>query len=248
MKNIIFSFVFASVFVSLTSFAEFLPVKVAVPLTKAYIPQGFDSNDISQIVVEGTLTNTCDKVGTTKVAINTESKFIYIEQSIYKYNRSGTETCIDVKVSFKSVLDLGILPEGNYTVKNVIINGSVVGFEKELGQLPIKAAKTGPDDHVYAIIDSASLNVIGGDRAITLRGQLPGPCWVLKGIKVLPESDDVITLLPLIEYDSTYASVCDTGKTTQFINSVKLPTKYTGRVLVHVRSLNGLSVNEIVDL
>ncbi len=216
----------------------FLPKTVDVAIGHAYIPQGFDSNDRTQFVIEGYLPNTCYRLAETETKYDELKKTLVVKQKAYLYNG----LCLQVIVPFNRTVEFGILGSGSYNVKD--------GYtEQALGRLPIAPSlNSGPDDDFYAMVDEVQMGVIDNQAAILVRGNVPGSCWYIKEVKLVIESDDVITVLPVMGYDHNSPVLC-TRENTPFSSSVKLPTNLNkGRYLVQVRSLSGQSVNKIYDL
>ena len=252
MKNTFFLILIALLVSMLTpknSQAQFvLPHEVHIALKKAYIPQGFDSNDRVQVVVEGFLPNTCYRLGPTKVWQGSDPHDLFVEQHAYKY----PGVCLEVIVPFNHSIEFGILPAGNYNIKNVFVEESgTMTYEKSLGTIPVATAATaGPDDHLYAIVDDATLTTSSESKKVVLTGELPGPCWFFEDTKVVVESNDVVTILPIIYYKVPHDSLtqCDVNVTVPFTKAVTLPKLPTGRYLIQTRSLNGQSVNKLFNL
>lgn len=212
------------------------PARVSVPLSGAYIPGGFDSNDRAQLVVEGYFPNTCYRVGPYEKKLNSTSNEISVKQTAYKYKGP----CLFMVVPFSQTIQVGILKANTYKVKDAD-NGS------DLGELPVQAAKnSGPDDHLYASVNEAYVGVVDGNKkAIILQGELPGDCWALKETKVIQDGKNVIAVLPIIE--KTRENSCNDYR-LPFVKTVDIPAVTAGRYLLHVRSLNGVAVNKLVDL
>lgn len=216
-----------------------LPELVEIPLVKAYIPRGFDSNDRVQVVVEGKLPNACYTLGPTETEYQPNTNTIAFVQRAYLY-KSKNSICKTIKdVPFKSEVLLGLLGAGAYDIFDG--RGS-----RSLGTLNVAAATNeGPDDFIYAIIEDAQMNIQQNKKVIAIRGVVPNSCWSVKETRVLVESDDVITLLPIMAYVPKDCS----PSTVPLFTTVKLPTDLkNGRYLVQIRSLNGQSVNKILDL
>jgi hypothetical protein len=212
------------------------PDTVSVPLSTAYIPGGFDSNDRAQVVVEGYFPNTCYRVGPYDKKMNASKKELAITQLAYKYRG----VCLMMIVPFHQTVQLGILSADNYTVKDGNSN-------KLMGILPVQlASNSGPDDSLYASVNDAYLGVVDGSkRAIVIQGELPGDCWELKEKKTVLDGKNVITVMPVIE--KVREANCNDYR-MPFMTTVDLPQVEPGRYLLHVRSLNGQSINKLVDL
>lgn len=209
-------------------------VEVSAPIKGVFIPQGFDNNDNAQVVVEVALPNSCYKMGMVKTLINPDTKSVNVSvTSFYRHSSA----CLQIYTTYPEVVSLGLLDVGNYAV-NV---NSTTDY-----QLPVAlATNDSADDFVYA-------NVLGLVRQSTfdfqIQGRLPRECAQLREIRVLREEGGVMVVLPIVEFPegcdlSTDESVL--GK--EFLATFTLPTDLKGDYLIHVRSFNGGSLNQVVN-
>lgn len=212
------------------------PTQVSIPLTTAYIPGGFDSNDRAQLMVEGYFPNTCYRVGPYEKTLKADANVISITQTAYKYKGP----CLMMIVPFSQTVQVGILKANTYAVKDA-------ASDRVLGELPVKTATTSsPDDFLYASVTDAYVGIVDGNKkALILQGELPGDCWSLKERRVILDGKNVITLLPIIE--KTRSNNCNDYR-IPFVSTVDIPSVPAGRYMLHVRSLNGSAVNKLVDL
>ena len=212
------------------------PTRVSVPLSGAYIPGGFDSNDRSQLVVEGYFPNTCYRVGPHEKKLDSSSNEISINQTAYKYKGP----CLFMMVPFYQTVKVGILKANNYKVKDA--DSGV-----ELGVMPIQVAKnSGPDDYLYATVNEAYVGVVDGNKkAIVIQGELPGDCWSVKETRLIQDGKNVMTVLPIIE--KVRQTNCNDYR-LPFVRTLDIPAVTPGRYLLNVRSLSGEAVNKLVDL
>ncbi len=211
--------------------------EVPAPVNGIFIPKGFDNNDNAQIVITGAYPNTCYQVGRVDAVVNSETKVIDVEvTSFFQSNRA----CLMLYTPFTEVVSLGVLKAGNY---NVQVNSKA---DEEIMPVGLAPSDT-PDDFVYA-------NVFGlirkGDRGFELEGKLPKSCANLKEVKMIEEPGKVMVVLPIVEFpegcNPTIVDDRDYGK--PFSAHFELPADIKGRYLIHVRSLNGGSINQVVEL
>ena len=213
---------------------------VKVSVAKAYIPHGFDNNDVTKIVVEGFFPNTCYKLKKQEkedVSIDPDTKQIKVTQRAYKYD----QMCLMVVVPFNQTIEVGQLKNiGDYSIMDTLTSRS-------LGVMPVAKSETsGPDDFTYATINDAYVGIIETDeRKIILEGQLPGSCWELTSKRAFLDGRDVLTVLPIMNFIAD--DDCD-DKPVKFVTSIPLPELTTGRYLLNVRSLNGQAVNKLFDV
>lgn len=215
------------------------PEEVSVPITGAYIPGGFDSNDSAEVTVEGYFPNSCYRLGQSTFEVNKESGEVLLKQTAYVYKNGF---CLEMIVPFSQTVKVGMLKAQDYKVVDSL-NGRV------LGQLPVAEAKNvGPDDYMYATVKDAYLDKDDGDsdRSVILRGELPNSCWKLKDKRIILDGKNVISVLPIIEKDQKQ-KVCSESA-VKFKSSAELPKISSGRYLLNVRSLNGQAITKLIDL
>lgn len=213
------------------------PKTVETALTKAYIPLGFDDNDRIQIAVAGTFKNTCYKVGPHALKVDAENKTITVQQQAYLYNG----VCLQMFVPYSEVIDVGIIPSGNYKVID-----SQSG--KTLADLPVnQGTSAGPDDFTYAPVSDAYVvnDQDTGKHVLALSGSFGDRCSDFEDIKV-KVANDVIIVQPVLSRKSDIS--CAPEK-VRFLKTIELGNDVKdGVYMLHVRSLNGQAINKLVDL
>lgn len=209
------------------------PVKVPATFKRIYVPEGFDDNDNVQFVGEGVFSSSCYRYSDTVVSVNHTDKIINITTSAYKYNGM----CMQLVLPFDRVVDVGILKQGTYT-----INQGQTGVQ--VGSIVIKSSTRGePDDNLYAPISQALFTSKNGVNKVTLTGDFPMSCMKLRKVETHVLTDGLI-IQPIAEMVNTG---CKDG-TFPFETEVDLGTVKPGRYLLHVRSMNGKSINSLVDV
>lgn len=209
------------------------PLLQPIAINTAFVPQGFDSNDRTQIVIEGTIGGTCYKVGPTLVDVDESTQTIYVKQLAYYYYMP----CDYIFTSFTSVVDIGILKSGNYKILDQKSG-------QTLGLLPVKSATTAaPDDYLYAPVNDAQY--LPKKRQILLTGYYPNVCMHLKQVVTKMDGNHVVVVLPIAEL-SDASEQCPHG-ILPFVQTVDLPPeiKEKERFLLHVRTLNGQAINKV---
>lgn len=210
------------------------PIKVPISFGKLYVPVGFDNNDNVQIVGEGMFPNTCYRYATTLVKVDHKAKTIRLNTVAFKY----PGVCLQVMVPFDRVVDVGILKEGEYSI---ITNND----NQNVGRVSIHTSKTKEaDDFMYAPISQAYFQSKNSVNKVFLTGNLPSSCMKLKEIKSQIQSD-VLVIQPIVEIDPSVPCV---GGQFHFETSVDVGFMKSGRYLLHVRTMNGKSVNNLVDV
>jgi len=210
------------------------PVLVNVVLEKSFIPIGFDDNDKVQVVVTGTFSNACYRVGPYQVQTDRENRKVHIRQSAYLY----PGWCLQIMIPFTQVIDIGLLPSGEYTVGDAT-NGNV------LGKLPVTVAKSqGADDFLYAPVTDAFIQITSDKPILTLKGNFTDRCMQLKKT-VVHYYPDIIVVQPIVEM-SEDTSLCG-HDLIRFQRETVLSTALKGNYLLHVRSVDGQAINKIVE-
>jgi hypothetical protein len=199
-----------------------------------YIPDGFDSNDKVQVTSEGYFPNTCYRVASYESKVDKSTKTISIKPLAYKYNAM----CLQMLVPYYQVIDVGILEAGSYTVKDA-------SSEKTLGNLNVKiATSSSPDDFLYAPVAQARIENRTDGKYVAINGEFTNSCIEFKQMKVDVQKN-VIVVLPITEAADRLD--CKDGK-FPYAQAIKLEGAFSGRYLLHVRTLNGNAVNQLVDI
>ena len=232
MKSILV-LLLASLTFSGFALAQENPVKVPVSFKRIYVPEGFDDNDNVQFVGEGLFSSSCYRYSDTAVSVNHTDKIINISTNAFKYNG----VCMMLVLPFDRVVDVGILKQGTYS----IVQGQT-GLQ--VGSIVVKSSTRGePDDNLYAPISQALFTSKGGVNKVTLTGDFPLSCMKLRKVETHVLTDSLI-IQPIAEMVNTG---CKDG-TFPFETEVDFGTVKPGRYLLHVRSMNGKSINSLVDV
>ncbi len=224
--------------------AEGDPLEVKASVSKIYIPQGFDDNDNVEVILRGAFPDTCHRVGKSSAVVDKLTKTVSVQASAFKY---PGKACTQSIMPFIETVKLGVLPEGTYQLsygeKESQINAS----------FSVERRKTeSPDDFLYATVENASLDVNpeSGKQALKLRGQFPFffiGCMVMKEVRTTLDSNNILVVLPIAELvnDETCQSQ-PADRSFEYTAGLSAPVQ--GEGLVHVRTLNGNSVNNLIDV
>lgn len=218
---------------SLTAFAQYEPTTEGASFSKLYVPVGFDNNDHIQIVGEGLFENACYRPAPTVVNIDQANKVINLGPVAYKY--SGF--CAQVVLPFERTIDIGVLKIGVWKVTQ--------GTDgKVLAEIPVKPALAfAPDDFLYAPVAQAFLRQSGKRTMVYVTGSFSNSCMTMEKVEV-NTSADTIVVQPIAQMG---AADCKEGS-FPFQKAVMIPKLAEGRYLLHVRSLNGNSINNLVNI
>jgi hypothetical protein len=210
------------------------PATVPTLYNTLYVPDGFDSNDNTQVVAEGMFSNACYRPANPNVKVDSSKKTISIGPVAYKFNGF----CLQIILPYDRVIDLGMVPSGQYKLIQEA-NG------QELGQINIKpATNLAADDFLYASISQAFYYSENGKNQVVLTGDFPNSCMKMQEVRIELQSK-VIVIQPIADMQA--GSNCTGGK-FPFRQVVELKSVHAGRYLLHVRSLNGRAVNTLIDV
>lgn len=208
------------------------PVLKEMPLEHIYAPSGFDSNDISEVVITGYLPNMCHK--SPEVGIHRKGDSFTLKVEAYHYEESNP-FCPEVIVPFVLPVKLGILEEGQYKV-----SASINGNDQSVILAVKKAQISTQDDFMYAGVQYIMAKNPGNE--VLLIGQNPSDCFDLKEVRWISNGRDTYSVLPILE---EIKNECP-AVMTDFSYSVEVPDELKrDKVLLHTRSMKGDSVNHI---
>lgn len=217
------------------------PRLVPAPIEKVFVPQGFDDNDNTEVVLHGHFPNTCYKVGPVKIEYGTDGKTISLEPQAYRYNGIA---CAQVRVPFIQTARLGLLAEGAFQIKI-----------KDQPDVPARALEVAharsqsPDDFLYAPVESATIKRADDGRAtLKIEGSYPYffiGCMLITDLKTQITSDNVLVVQPIAEIKDD--SECR-GMSHDFVLEKEVGTLAAVEYLIHVRTLDGNSLNRLMDL
>ncbi len=210
------------------------PTMKRVPITGVFSPRGYDIEDNSELVVSGYLPNSCHRSPTLSKKI-VDDKIEIVLTSFYYGDQNPY--CTEVIMPFVKTIPLGKLDQGNYDV--VVNEGSPSESE---AQFIVSAPRTDNDrNEVYANVEYIERDV--DKRMITLKGHNPSDCYTLDKIRVIDNGKNTISILPRMKKVYELCAM----KMTPFSYEVQLPPLDPQEEnLIHVRSMNGDSINTIL--
>jgi hypothetical protein len=238
MKKILIAVVVFFGLGTVGAFAGDLPDLVTVAPQKVFAPPGFDDNDNAQVVLTGEFPSTCFKVAPATYGVSEADHRIVLNNNAYYYS---TSWCLFVMVPYMQVVNLGLVPNGIYDV----MADDGTGKLRKFTTIPIaKSENPQPDDSLYAVVDDLILSA--DKREFILRGKLTAECMLLKDVKVLARTANIVEVLPVTEL--TPGQDCP-SKITPFERRVSMEgVNWKGETLFHVRSMNGQALNKVLGL
>ncbi len=220
------------------------PELVQAPVDKIFVPHGFDDNDNVELILKGEFPSTCYKAGPVSFRVDQAARKIVITAQSY---RAQQTMCADVMIRFVQPVHLGVLDEGTYTVE-LLDTPQVAPIQLTIG----KATKPTQDDFLYAPVDSATVQRDeNGDDVLRIEGEYPymlTGCMVTRELRAQYDANGVLVVQPISEFTEGDECTSQNQNTHYLIKKDlgKLQTK--GEILIHVRTLNGLSLNYVSDI
>lgn len=209
------------------------PTEVMIPVNHVFTPSGFDSNDNTEIIVQGHLPNLCHKSPKTEVTI--QDNTINITLTSLKYDDSNP-FCPPMIVPIVETVDLGLLNQGDF---KIVVNKKSI-YEQKAGISIAKAPSNAIDNSVYLGVEFVERN--SSSRTITLRGHNPSTCYVFDKFEIFDNGADTLSILPKMKQVSEDCPL----KMTPFEIEMDVPKILDrGMILLHVRSMSGKSVNTL---
>lgn len=209
------------------------PIEKMVPVDHIYVPAGFDSNDTTEVVVSGFLPNLCHKSPTSEV--ETKGNKINIKITSLYYHESNP-FCPEMVVPFVETVKLGLLNKGNY---EILVNGKSQWEMKEKINIT-QSTSSAVDDHNYAYVNYVDKEQANGE--VVLRGYNPSDCFELDKIEHRSNGKDTYSVLPIMKQVRSFCP----RKMVPFSYKWRVPSELESElILLHVRTLDGKSVNSI---
>ena len=260
--NIALSFLVVLLFTLTAGIALAAPLmEVPTPADKIFVPDAYDDNDRVQIILHGDYPDTCYRPGRTRVETDKEERIIRVTANSYTFQSKREEPvfCLESITPFLQEVDLGLLPEGDYTVvfKGAVDDGrkrdgpvlmSVAGPEP--ASLRIRRHSTeAPDDHLYAnVLDAALVIDAAGKQKVVMTGEQPHwlyGCQRLVEVEAYFSPEDVLVVKPITEM--TEGPACDAiTDDRRFVIEQSLSQPFTTEGMLHIKALNSTTVNRLV--
>lgn len=226
-------------FFLLTSAAVASATVIDAPVDHLYVPKGFDSNDSVEVVVTGTFPNPCYSRNGVKVDVKNGEVEINVMALAPEVILMEGMTCPDMPVQFKEVVTLGNLQGGTYSLQ---VNGEQSSSLNRNLKIA-EASSQAVDEYLYADVEWIEKK---SSSEIVLHGFRSSDCLDLDKIKVVSNGEDTLSVLPILK------------QVSKKCNALNVPVSYpvkldlsglkTKRPLLHVRTIDGKSVNTILSL
>lgn len=200
-----------------------------VPADGVFIPKGYDSNDDIELIVDGYLPNLCYK--NPQAFVEVDKNIINVSVKALSSD-NGMVACAEMVVPFIHSFSVGVLDRGLYEVH---LNG------KKSGELFVEeSSSSAMDDLIYANVES--IERVPGENRVIIHGHHPSFCLEFNHFEVFDNNKDVYSVLPVMKQVSEFCPL----KLVPFSLELEVPDSLDQkRVLLHVRGMNGKSVNSL---
>jgi hypothetical protein len=218
------------------AFGSSLP-DIKIQFERAFIPQGFETRDETQVVMAGTLPDTCYKPTRVETQVDKAAKVITITQ----WAAAASTNCLPMIVPFYSVVKLGRLEAGEYELRDEPSQANLGSLEV----LPSKDPGGGSDYLNFAPLSDAYVETdpVTGRLELVLEGSWLDRCSRFKEIQVVYQSD-VIVVKPIIESESGSRKCGSKRSRAGFTERVALKAMSLP-YLLHVRLRGGEAINKL---
>ncbi|MDA0712781.1 MAG: hypothetical protein O2897_02205 [bacterium] len=204
--------------------------------TRIFVPNGFDTNDQSEVLLSGWLPTPCFMKPEAEVQVDGRN----ININLKSHAKSGG-VCITMAYPFLVKANLGRLGQGQYRIN---VNEQSSADPKATIRINPTTSNS-IDDFIYAHVDD--VHVDPTNDTVVLTGYNPSDCVTLDLIHYTSNESDTIAILPIMK------------KVQQSCEKKLVPFRYTfgmprvlpedaKEFLLHVRSLEGSSVNKLVRM
>jgi hypothetical protein len=230
----IFGVVGAVGFATQTQAAELYEVQAEY----LFVPNGFDDNDQAEVVLDGWLQTSCDKIAKPKVKFMLEQNLIQVQAMA----KRGHYLCAPVMSRYTVVVPLGRLPYGVYKVETN--RGLMVE-----SMLVEESSSSGPDEFIYAKVDEAFVDYApefdaAGRWSVVISGNFRSSCEKMDKI-LLTQQDRSFQVQPIIkEEGEVCVDILEPYVARVFLEDDDV---LEGRYLAHVRSFGGKSLNRVFN-
>src|SRR3989338_3709700 len=199
--------------------------EVTLMAEHVFVPQGFDSNDNSEVVVTGWYPNPCYEWSRVILDKTAEG----VEISLKAFVKQGLDrVCIDMAVPYMESVKLGSLQEGKSRLFVGALNTEMVVAKSDSASI---------DDHLYGQVR----RVRADEKTLVLEIENPSSCIELDHIESIFNGKDTCSILPIMR-QITKACPRD-PRTFEYRFTIPEECLQGDKVLFHVRSLEGKAVN-----
>jgi hypothetical protein len=212
---------------------------IQAPVDHLYVPTGFDSNDAVEVVVTGKFPNTCYSRNSVDVKIKGDIVNINITAIAPAKPILTEKSCPQMVVPFKEVVTIGNLQGGNYEIR--VNQNSATSLSDEL--VVAEAASNSVDDSIYAAVEWVEKK---SNNEVVLHGWKYSDCLELDKVKIVSNNKDTLSVLPVMKQVRDFCPM--KGIPSKYDVKFDVSSLKFDRPLLHVRTMDGKSVNSIIEM
>ncbi|MFZ4715197.1 MAG: hypothetical protein ACOYL6_15855 [Bacteriovoracaceae bacterium] len=221
----------------LSSISMAAAVSTLAPIDNIYVPKGFDNNDSVEIMVSGFFPNLCYKRNTVNVEVLKDVIKVNVTALV---DAEDFGICSEMVVPYLETVSLGNLQAGSY---KIVVNEEAQNSLTD--EIAIQEANSNAiDDNTYAAIKD--VRRVGEGNKFIFTGEEYSNCYKFDHFEFIDNGKDVISVLPIMTKVNKYCLV--QGKATQYKARIDFTNMKTDRPLLHIRTLDGKSINSVVNL
>ncbi|NCN27091.1 hypothetical protein GW915_05895 [bacterium] len=236
---------------SQVALAEADSVLIEVGVQRVFVPlNGYDDNDTVEVVIDGYLPNSCYTLEQHVVERNAEDNSFSIKQ--YAVQQMGglcaesnsEDPRLTTLVPYTNTIVLGKVDAGSYKVEFTPDRVSTQNRAFNVTQAPVTTIDTLP----YAMVTNVQISDLvqsGNHIAAEISGTLNNSCYHFNDTVRVEKVDDVLVVLPTITVDMSQPCLMFVRT---FSKTVDLGAYSADRYLLHVRSMNGKSLNRVFSV
>lgn len=224
----------------LVAHSESIGAAEIAQIDRLYIPHGFDDNDIVEVVIFGHFSDSCHQLGEAEVKFSDNRQKVTVTPISYK--EEGV-SCVQMISPYVQAIKLGRMFKGQYEF-------NVTNNPQANERLFVKEAQVSArDDFMYPPVDYAEVkNNPNGGSVLTLKGRYPKlkqGCMKTTSAMLHFQDGDMLVIQPKAKIIN---KLDERGCEAQYESNFQLPYTLNGKVLLHVRTVNGQSYNRVEEV
>lgn len=230
MKAILFLFVLLSLILPTRGLATARTLDVS--LGEAFVPSSFDENERAVFAVVGLFPSNCYRLGPHALKVEAESKTITVQQRAYVLD----EKCAQSIIPFANIIEVGALTPGDYQILD--FNSKAL-----LGKVTVGRAPTNPTPYAEVTDANVIFDKATQKNQLVITGHFTQRCTEIAEVKINYE-ERVLNVEPILKEQSR----CEFEPGLRYVQNIDIRRGIQGLYFLHVQTINGLSINKIIDL
>lgn len=226
-------------------------ILVEVGIQRAFVPaEGYDDNDTVEVVIDGYLPNSCYSLEKTTIDKGLEAGSYVIKQyAVQQFgglcdDTNSDDPRLNTQVPFTNTVVLGKMSAGLHAVSYSPDRLETKSRVFNVTPAPVTTIDTLP----YAMVTGVKISDLarsGTDLVAEISGTLNNSCYNFNDEVQVERVGDVLVMLPTITIDRSQPCLM---YVRTFTKTVDLGAFSADRYLLHVRSMNGKSLNRVFSV